>query len=166
MTSKYLLEIGSQFTSIKYIVSENIIIIQMSSIHPISFQKIQEIDIPLLIFHSVAGLGIVLVSISLYSLNILSDKCMCSFLQYLRTAILFFTGQKFAMMELKIVLATFFKHYEVKSLTKQEDMKVLLDAVIRPENGIWVQIYKRMRTNKNFQTVKKSLKNFKNHQFW
>ncbi|KAK7579859.1 hypothetical protein V9T40_000488 [Parthenolecanium corni] len=52
-------------------------------------------------------------------------------------------GQKYAMMEMKIVLATFFKHYKVKSLSRREDVKVILDTLGRADGGIWVQLHKR-----------------------
>lgn len=56
---------------------------------------------------------------------------------------LILVGQKYAMMEMKIVLATFFKHYKVKSLSRREDVKVILDTLGRADGGIWVQLHKR-----------------------
>ncbi|KAK7579861.1 hypothetical protein V9T40_000490 [Parthenolecanium corni] len=44
-------------------------------------------------------------------------------------------GQKFAMMEVKTVLAVFFKQYEIESLTKLDDLVMIPDILMRPRDG-------------------------------
>ncbi|KAJ9577302.1 hypothetical protein L9F63_006141, partial [Diploptera punctata] len=45
-------------------------------------------------------------------------------------------GQKFALLEEKAVLSSILRNYKVKSLDKREDIKLLSELVMRPENGI------------------------------
>ena len=53
-------------------------------------------------------------------------------------------GQKFAMLEEKMVLSYMLRHYRVQSLDGREDMKLVGDLVLRPENGIRVTITPRV----------------------
>lgn len=52
-------------------------------------------------------------------------------------------GQKFALLEEKTVLSTLIRHYRVESLDNPQDVKLLPELVLRPENGIRVKIQKR-----------------------
>jgi cytochrome P450 family 4 subfamily V len=52
-------------------------------------------------------------------------------------------GQKFAMTELKMTLAKLFHKYNIKSLTSRDEMKIQGDLVLRPVNGIQVNLTKR-----------------------
>jgi cytochrome P450 family 4 len=45
-------------------------------------------------------------------------------------------GQKFALLEEKTVLSYILRHYQVQSLDRREDMKLLMELVLRPENGV------------------------------
>lgn len=59
----------------------------------------------------------------------------------------FSTGQKFGMMEVKVVLSTLFRNFEFETLCKLEEMKVASESVLYPESGIYVKITKRERNN-------------------
>jgi len=52
-------------------------------------------------------------------------------------------GQKFAIMELKIILAKLFHKFTVKSQTPRSEMKMVRELVLRPEAGIIVTLTKR-----------------------
>ena len=52
-------------------------------------------------------------------------------------------GQKFALLEEKTVLSYVLRNYKVKSLDKREDIKLLAELVLRPENGIRITITPR-----------------------
>nr|QST15034.1 CYP4C34-like protein 2 [Diaphanosoma celebensis] len=52
-------------------------------------------------------------------------------------------GQKFALMEEKVVLATVLRHFEVQSLDKREDMTLLGELVLRPRDGVNVRLTPR-----------------------
>uniref|UniRef100_A0A0K8SWN4 Cytochrome P450 4C1 n=2 Tax=Lygus hesperus TaxID=30085 RepID=A0A0K8SWN4_LYGHE len=52
-------------------------------------------------------------------------------------------GQKFAMMELKILLSTVFRYTRVESITKPGEFKLLPHLILRPNKPIIVKITKR-----------------------
>ncbi|KAL7646988.1 UNVERIFIED_CONTAM: hypothetical protein RMT77_002245 [Armadillidium vulgare] len=52
-------------------------------------------------------------------------------------------GQKFALMEEKIVLSTFLRKYRIESIEKREDLKLVGDLILRPEEGTLVKIFPR-----------------------
>ncbi|CAG7722152.1 unnamed protein product, partial [Allacma fusca] len=52
-------------------------------------------------------------------------------------------GQKFAMMEEKIVLANIFRNFKVESVQKPEDVTVMMEVVTRPKDGLKVRIIPR-----------------------
>ncbi|KAK7579877.1 hypothetical protein V9T40_000506 [Parthenolecanium corni] len=54
-------------------------------------------------------------------------------------------GQKFALLEEKLILAYIFRHYELESLQPVADMTVALDTILRPEHGIQIKIKKRLK---------------------
>jgi cytochrome P450 family 4 len=53
-------------------------------------------------------------------------------------------GQKFAMLEMKTVLSYMLRHYRIRSLDRREDMKVVADLILRPDNGVWLTITARV----------------------
>lgn len=55
-----------------------------------------------------------------------------------------FSGQKFAMMELKIVIAQILKNFKLLPVTKREDIVFQADIVLRSVNPIKVKFQKRM----------------------
>ncbi|KAL7646987.1 UNVERIFIED_CONTAM: hypothetical protein RMT77_002244 [Armadillidium vulgare] len=60
-------------------------------------------------------------------------------------------GQKFALMEEKVVLSTFLRKYKVKSLEKIKDLKLVGELILRPERETILKIFPRneKRTNPN-----------------
>ncbi|KAL7646996.1 UNVERIFIED_CONTAM: hypothetical protein RMT77_002253 [Armadillidium vulgare] len=52
-------------------------------------------------------------------------------------------GQKFALMEEKVVLSSFLRKYRVESLEKIEDLKLAGDLLLRPEKLLSVKIFPR-----------------------
>ena len=47
------------------------------------------------------------------------------------------------MLEEKTVLSYILRNYEVKSLDRREDIRILSELVIRPENGIRITVEPR-----------------------
>jgi cytochrome P450 family 4 len=52
-------------------------------------------------------------------------------------------GQKFALLEEKTVLSYILRHYELRSLDKREDIDLLAELILRPENGVQMSIKPR-----------------------
>lgn len=52
-------------------------------------------------------------------------------------------GQRFAMMEEKVVLSTVLRHFHVQACQSREELRPLGELVLRPEKGIWIQLHKR-----------------------
>jgi len=52
-------------------------------------------------------------------------------------------GQKFAMMEVKMILAKLFHKYDVRSETPRAEMQMVKELVLRPQSGVLVSISKR-----------------------
>ncbi|KAB7505395.1 hypothetical protein Anas_02224 [Armadillidium nasatum] len=52
-------------------------------------------------------------------------------------------GQKFALLEEKVVLSSFFRKFRVESLEKFEDLKLTGNLIIRPEKDVLVKIFPR-----------------------
>ncbi|XP_046655329.1 cytochrome P450 4c3-like [Daphnia pulicaria] len=49
-------------------------------------------------------------------------------------------GQKFALMEEKIILASVLRRFHIKSLDKPEDLPLLIEVILRPRDGIRLQL--------------------------
>ncbi|KAI5087725.1 cytochrome P450, family 4, subfamily V, polypeptide 8, partial [Silurus meridionalis] len=52
-------------------------------------------------------------------------------------------GQRFALMEEKVILASIFRSFNVVSCQKREDLKPMGELVLRPEQGIWITLERR-----------------------
>ncbi|RXG59119.1 cytochrome P450 4V2 [Armadillidium vulgare] len=52
-------------------------------------------------------------------------------------------GQKFALMEEKVVLSTFLRKFRVESLQKMSDLKLTGNIILRPEKETLVRIFPR-----------------------
>ncbi|KAK6324938.1 hypothetical protein J4Q44_G00042800 [Coregonus suidteri] len=52
-------------------------------------------------------------------------------------------GQRFAMMEEKVILASIFRYFNVEACQKREDIRPLGELILRPEKGIWIKLEKR-----------------------
>ena len=62
------------------------------------------------------------------------------------TRVTHFAGQKFAMLEEKVVLSSLFRNYELKSSQTTEDLGIFFELVIRHENGVRVTLDPRVWT--------------------
>ncbi|XP_069680211.1 cytochrome P450 4C1-like [Periplaneta americana] len=54
-------------------------------------------------------------------------------------------GQKFAMLEVKMVLSSILRRYEVRSADKSEDLVLLMEVVFRSKNGFRITLSPRSR---------------------
>ena len=55
-------------------------------------------------------------------------------------------GQRFAMMEEKVILANILRKFEIKSLKTLDELKPLVEMTLKPSTGIPVQLKPRERT--------------------
>ncbi len=51
-----------------------------------------------------------------------------------------FLGQKYAVMEEKVVLATVLRNFHLESLEKREDLVLIGELVLRPRDGVQVRL--------------------------
>ncbi|KAG7237062.1 hypothetical protein INR49_032807, partial [Caranx melampygus] len=54
-------------------------------------------------------------------------------------------GQRFALMEEKVILAYILRNFNVKACQKREELRPVGELVLRPENGIWIKLEKATR---------------------
>lgn len=54
-----------------------------------------------------------------------------------------FSGQKFAMMELRTAIGEVIKHFELQSITKAEDVVIISDLILRAKDPIRVRFVAR-----------------------
>ncbi|KAK4326216.1 hypothetical protein Pmani_003250 [Petrolisthes manimaculis] len=52
-------------------------------------------------------------------------------------------GQKFGMMEMKVMLSHFLRQYRIESVVPKEEIKVRSEIVLRPNDGTLVRLYHR-----------------------
>lgn len=52
-------------------------------------------------------------------------------------------GQKFAVMEEKIILSCILRHFWVESNQKREELGLAGELILRPSNGIWIKLKRR-----------------------
>ena len=55
----------------------------------------------------------------------------------------FNAGQKFAMMELKVVLTWLLRSFKISTSVKEEDFQPIIEVVLRPKNGVRVYLEER-----------------------
>uniref|UniRef100_A0A8D0CDS3 Cytochrome P450 4V2 n=1 Tax=Scleropages formosus TaxID=113540 RepID=A0A8D0CDS3_SCLFO len=53
-------------------------------------------------------------------------------------------GQRYAMMEEKVILASILRHFHIEACQKREDLRPLGDLILRPEKGIWIKLQNRV----------------------
>jgi cytochrome P450 len=53
-------------------------------------------------------------------------------------------GQKFAMMEEKIMVSSVLRHYNLTSLDKQDDVRLVAELILRPAKALKIRIEKRV----------------------
>jgi cytochrome P450 family 4 len=56
---------------------------------------------------------------------------------------LFFTGQKFAMLEEKAIISSILRKYRIKSTQEREEMTVLGEIILRADSGVFVELSPR-----------------------
>jgi len=54
-----------------------------------------------------------------------------------------YIGQKFAMMEEKILLANFLRHFRIESVQKPQELHLVSDMTLRSASGIKIKIFSR-----------------------
>uniref|UniRef100_A0A6Q2WTW4 Cytochrome P450 4V2 n=1 Tax=Esox lucius TaxID=8010 RepID=A0A6Q2WTW4_ESOLU len=52
-------------------------------------------------------------------------------------------GQRFAIMEEKVILASILRYFNVEACQKREELCPLGELILRPEKGIWIKLEKR-----------------------
>ncbi|XP_036313639.1 cytochrome P450 4V2-like [Pipistrellus kuhlii] len=52
-------------------------------------------------------------------------------------------GQRFAMMEEKVILSCILRHFWVESTQKREELGLAGELILRPSNGIWIKLKRR-----------------------
>ncbi|CAN2388657.1 fatty acid omega-oxidation [Pristimantis euphronides] len=52
-------------------------------------------------------------------------------------------GQRFALMEEKVVLSAILRNFTVKASQTREDLCLVGELILRPDNGIWIELQKR-----------------------
>lgn len=68
-----------------------------------------------------------------------------SLINILINNILLLSGQKFAMMELKVVLSTIIRFVKIESVTKPEDIKVFPFVILRNNKAVLIKCELRRR---------------------
>jgi cytochrome P450 len=58
-----------------------------------------------------------------------------------------FLGQRFAMMEEKVILANILRKFEIKSLKSLDELQPLVEMILKPSTGIPIKLKIR---EKNF----------------
>lgn len=54
-----------------------------------------------------------------------------------------FTGRKYAMLKLKVLLSTILRNYRIHSDLKEEDFKLQADIILKREEGFQVRLERR-----------------------
>lgn len=49
-------------------------------------------------------------------------------------------GQRFAVMEEKVILASILRYFNMEACQEREDLNPLGELILRPENGIWIKL--------------------------
>ncbi|KAL4640548.1 cytochrome P450 4V2-like [Arapaima gigas] len=52
-------------------------------------------------------------------------------------------GQRFALMEEKVILAYILRNFNIEAMQKREELQPLGELILRPEKGIWIRLEKR-----------------------
>ena len=55
-------------------------------------------------------------------------------------------GQKFALMEEKIILSSIFRNFHVKALDKREELILLIELILRPRDGIRLRLTSKQKS--------------------
>ncbi|XP_028263336.1 cytochrome P450 4V8 [Parambassis ranga] len=52
-------------------------------------------------------------------------------------------GQRFAMMEEKVILSSILRNFTVEACQKREELRPVGELILRPEKGIWIKLEKK-----------------------
>ncbi|XP_029918138.1 cytochrome P450 4V8 [Myripristis murdjan] len=52
-------------------------------------------------------------------------------------------GQRFAIMEEKVILASILRYFDIEACQKREDLRPHGELILRPEKGIWIKLERR-----------------------
>ncbi|XP_031719163.1 cytochrome P450 4V8 [Anarrhichthys ocellatus] len=52
-------------------------------------------------------------------------------------------GQRFALMEEKVVLASILRNFNIEACQEREELRPVGELILRPEKGIWIKLEKR-----------------------
>nr|XP_014350522.1 PREDICTED: cytochrome P450 4V2 isoform X2 [Latimeria chalumnae] len=55
-------------------------------------------------------------------------------------------GQRFALMEEKVVLSAILRHFWVETKQRREDLRPVGELILRPQDGIWIQLKNRIHS--------------------
>lgn len=58
-------------------------------------------------------------------------------------SLLIFSGRKYAMLKLKVLLSTILRNYRIYSDLKEDDFKLQADIILKREEGFQVRIERR-----------------------
>ncbi|XP_076585043.1 cytochrome P450 4V8 [Chaetodon auriga] len=58
-------------------------------------------------------------------------------------------GQRFALMEEKVVIGSVLRKFNVEACEKRADMQPVGELILRPEKGMWIKLEKREQTSSN-----------------
>lgn len=61
----------------------------------------------------------------------------------LSSVVISYLGQKFAILEEKVLLSNIFRNFTVTSKQTREELLPIGDLIMRPEHGIFVEIHRR-----------------------
>ena len=54
-----------------------------------------------------------------------------------------FLGQKFALLEEKVVLAQLIRKFRIESIDKRDDIVLMTEVILRPRDGLRVRLHPR-----------------------
>jgi hypothetical protein len=56
---------------------------------------------------------------------------------------LLFSGQKFALLEEKVVISSLLRKYRVEAVDRREDLTLMGELILRPKHGLRIKIFPR-----------------------
>lgn len=72
------------------------------------------------------------------------DYCICNILSaFIPLSFLHLSGQRFALMEEKVVLSSILRKFNVEACQVREDLRPVGELILRPERGIEIKLEKR-----------------------
>jgi cytochrome P450 family 4 len=54
-----------------------------------------------------------------------------------------FSGQKFALLEEKVVISSVLRKYRVEAVDRREDLTLMGELILRPKDGLRIKIFPR-----------------------